>query len=82
MLTNKGERAVLTLLRDIPSAERDRLSDECHHYAIDLLLKRRDSGVVRQAAHSFTIAILCCRGPDIAIEGRKVAVALWFLNWL
>ncbi|XP_039251271.2 uncharacterized protein LOC120328794 isoform X3 [Styela clava] len=69
VLSSNGERLVSNLLRDIPVSERGRLSEESHQYAINILQKRRDQDVVRFAAHCFTIAILCCRGTELILEG-------------
>ncbi|XP_077970731.1 uncharacterized protein LOC120328794 isoform X2 [Styela clava] len=77
VLSSNGERLVSNLLRDIPVSERGRLSEESHQYAINILQKRRDQDVVRFAAHCFTIAILCCRGTELILEGSQKSDTLW-----
>ncbi|XP_002125800.2 uncharacterized protein LOC100176663 isoform X2 [Ciona intestinalis] len=69
VLSTKGDRVVSSLLRDIPISERASLSDESHHYGIDSLHKERDPATVRRAVECFTLAILCCRGTDLVLEG-------------
>ena len=73
VLTKKSDRVFSSLLRDIPISERARLADESHQYGIDILQSNREMETVKEAVHCFTLAILCCRGTDLVLEG-------WFCN--
>jgi len=60
---------VSTLFRDIPVSERALVADEGHQYGIDILQKSKDVEAVKSAVMCFTLAILCCRGTDLVLEG-------------
>ena len=56
-------------MNDIPTDERKTLADAAHKVGIETLKMEKNEKVVKQAVNYFSLAIQCCRGTDLVIEG-------------